>query len=207
MCVVYRDHPILFLCLCVLIVSRNYADSVSVFLCVLYWDHAILPVYVQIVCRNLCETQEASRLLCRRYADHCRRHIVEIMLTTTTKPTSCTKFRFDSIFFLLVFLVVVVFLHDCISCPGTNRIEETVISRLHIGHSFFVFVLKGEEPPVCIPCNHWTYSAYLVWFHRNKQRNDIFLLDLWGFYLITFLWIIIRNRAKFFEDYKFLITF
>lgn len=114
MCVVYRDHAVLFLCLCVLIVSRNYANSVSVFLCVLYWDHAILPVYVQIVCRNLWERQEASRLFCRRYADHCRRHIVEIMLTTTTKPTSCTKFRLDSIFcfflLLLLFFFMTVFL-------------------------------------------------------------------------------------------------
>lgn len=132
-------------------------------------------MYVQIVCRNLCETQEASRLLCRRYADHCRRHIVEIMLTTTTKPTSCTKFRFDSIFFLLVFLVVVVFLHDCISCPGTNRIEETVISRLHIGHSYVTqsFLLKGEEPPVSIPCDELltiehNETTLLFRFYWNK---------------------------------------
>ena len=33
--------------------------------------------------------------------------------------------------------------------------EETVIARLHIGHSFFThsFLLKGEEPPVCIGCD------------------------------------------------------
>ena len=41
-------------------------------------------------------------------------------------------------------------LNDCISCPRSNRREETLISRLHIGHSYVTqsFLLKGEEPPV-----------------------------------------------------------
>ena len=36
--------------------------------------------------------------------------------------------------------------------PRTNRKEETVIARLHIGHSFVThsFLLNGEEPPTCI---------------------------------------------------------
>ena len=36
-----------------------------------------------------------------------------------------------------------------------NRKEETVMARLYIGHSFIIhsFLLKGEEPPVCIRCD------------------------------------------------------
>ena len=46
-------------------------------------------------------------------------------------------------------------LKECIVCPRTNRKEETVMARLHIGHSFIThsFLLKGEEPPVCIGCD------------------------------------------------------
>ena len=46
-------------------------------------------------------------------------------------------------------------LKECIVCPQTNRKEETVIARLHIGHSFIThsFLLKGEELPVCIGCD------------------------------------------------------
>ena len=46
-------------------------------------------------------------------------------------------------------------LKECIVCPRTNRKEETVRARLHIGHSFIThsFSLKGEEPPVCIGCD------------------------------------------------------
>ena len=46
-------------------------------------------------------------------------------------------------------------LKECISCPRTNRKEETVMARLHIGHSFLThsFLLKGEEPPMCIGCD------------------------------------------------------
>jgi len=46
-------------------------------------------------------------------------------------------------------------LTECIICPRTNRKEETVMARLHIGHSFTThsFLLKGEEPPVCIGCD------------------------------------------------------
>ena len=45
-------------------------------------------------------------------------------------------------------------LKECI-CPRTNRKEETVMAHLHIGHSFLThsFLLKGEEPPVCIRCD------------------------------------------------------
>ena len=46
-------------------------------------------------------------------------------------------------------------LKGCITCPRTNRREETVTSRLYIGHSYITqsFVLKGEELPVCIACD------------------------------------------------------
>ena len=46
-------------------------------------------------------------------------------------------------------------LKECIVCPRTNRKEETVMARLHIGHSFITqsFLLKGEELPVCIGCD------------------------------------------------------
>ena len=46
-------------------------------------------------------------------------------------------------------------LKECIVCPWRNRKEETVMTRLHIGHSFIThsFLLKGEEPPVCIGCD------------------------------------------------------
>ena len=46
-------------------------------------------------------------------------------------------------------------LKQCVVCPRTNRKEETVMARLHIGHSFIThsFLLKGEEPPVCIGCD------------------------------------------------------
>ena len=46
-------------------------------------------------------------------------------------------------------------LKECIVCPRTNRKEETVMAWLHIGHSFIThsFLLKGEEPPMCIGCD------------------------------------------------------
>ena len=44
---------------------------------------------------------------------------------------------------------------DCPVCPLTSRREETVISRLHIGQLYIThsFLLKGEEPPMCIACD------------------------------------------------------
>ena len=46
-------------------------------------------------------------------------------------------------------------LKQCVVCPRKNRKEETVLTRLHIGHSFIThsFLLKGEEPPMCIRCD------------------------------------------------------
>ena len=33
--------------------------------------------------------------------------------------------------------------------------KDSVLNRLHIGHSYFThsFLLKKEEPPVCVACN------------------------------------------------------
>ena len=40
--------------------------------------------------------------------------------------------------------------------PGcsTNRKEETLLARLHIGHSYVThgFLLRGEPPPECFAC-------------------------------------------------------
>ena len=46
-------------------------------------------------------------------------------------------------------------LRECVICPQTNRKEGTVIAQLHFGHSFIThsFLLKGEEPPMCIGCD------------------------------------------------------
>ena len=46
-------------------------------------------------------------------------------------------------------------LKECIVCLRTNRKEETVMARLHIGHSFIThsFLLTSEEPPMCIGCD------------------------------------------------------
>ena len=48
---------------------------------------------------------------------------------------------------------------ECIVCPRTNRKEETVIAWLHIGHSFIThsFLLKGDEPAMCIRCDMINY--------------------------------------------------
>ena len=55
-------------------------------------------------------------------------------------------------------------LKECIVYPRRNRKEETVMPRLHIGHSFIThsFLLKGAEPPVCIRCDkHLTIEHIL----------------------------------------------
>ena len=59
-----------------------------------------------------------------------------------------------------IFLV----LKECIVCPRTDRKEETVMARLHIGHSFIThsFLLKGEEPPMSIGCNKHLTIEYIL---------------------------------------------
>ena len=50
-----------------------------------------------------------------------------------------------------------------------TRKENTVLNRLHIGHSYLThsFVLKKEEAPVCVACN-----TVLTVKHRLIERAD-----------------------------------
>ena len=52
---------------------------------------------------------------------------------------------------------------DCITCPWTNRREMTVISGLHIGHSYVTYFLlwKGEEPPMCVACDERLFMEHI----------------------------------------------
>ena len=49
--------------------------------------------------------------------------------------------------------------------PGET--EETVMARLHIGHSFIThsFLLKGEELPMCIGCNKHLTVEHIFGFY------------------------------------------
>ena len=46
----------------------------------------------------------------------------------------------------------------------TTRKEETVLSRLHTGHSYLtqIHLLKGEDPPFCIACNEVMTIKHLL---------------------------------------------
>ena len=46
-------------------------------------------------------------------------------------------------------------INELLTFCRTNRREETVVSSLHIDHSYMThsFLLKGEDPPFCIPRN------------------------------------------------------
>ena len=73
-------------------------------------------------------------------------------------------------------------LKECTVCPRTNGKEETVIARLRIGHSFIThsFLLKGEEPPVCIGCDQrlTIEQFYLIVQILLKQERAISQLSL-----------------------------
>ena len=47
---------------------------------------------------------------------------------------------------------------------GRNRREETILCRLHVGHTFLThfYLLNGEEPPVCIPCDQLCSIEHLL---------------------------------------------
>ena len=53
---------------------------------------------------------------------------------------------------------------DPIPSHGRCRREETVLCRQHIGHTFLThfYLLKGEEPPVCIPCDRLCSVEHLL---------------------------------------------
>ena len=54
-----------------------------------------------------------------------------------------------------IYILLILGISYIIYFPRKNRKEETVMARLHIGHSFLThsFLLKGEEPPMCIGCD------------------------------------------------------
>ena len=58
-------------------------------------------------------------------------------------------------------------LKECIVCPRTNRKEETVMARLHIGHSFITHSFLLKEPPMCNRAI--TVSSFL--FVRGQIKN------------------------------------
>ena len=45
-----------------------------------------------------------------------------------------------------------------------TRKEDTVLNRLHIGHSYLThsFILRKEEAPVCVACNVLTVKHILI---------------------------------------------
>ena len=51
--------------------------------------------------------------------------------------------------------IIVKLLDKLLSFCNTRK-EDTVLNRLHIGHSYFThsFILRKEEAPVCVACNH-----------------------------------------------------
>ena len=92
----------------------------------------------------------------------------------------------------------------CISCPRTNRREETVISRLHISHSYMTptTLLKGDEPSLCIPCDDLLTIEYILLFCSDliearerpfrslRMFEDVYLDCLFDcLKKITFLWL------------------
>ena len=54
--------------------------------------------------------------------------------------------------------------NDPIPTHGRCRREETILCRLDIGHTFktHFYLLKGEEPPVCIPCDQLCSIEHLL---------------------------------------------
>ena len=64
-------------------------------------------------------------------------------------------------------------LKDCPICPLTSRREETVISRLHIGQLYIThsFLLKGEEPPMCIACDERLTIESVSYTHLRAHET------------------------------------
>ena len=80
--------------------------------------------------------------------------------------------------------------------------EDTVLNRLHIGHSYFThsFLLKREEPRVCVACNtsitvkhiliecadlvglgkkyFWKRSLYSLFRNVNPEKKNDYLKDI-----------------------------
>ena len=64
------------------------------------------------------------------------------------------------------------------------RKENTVLNRLHIGHSYLThsFILRKEKAPVCVACNAViTVKHILCWFVGDQKdlfRGEIFACTL-----------------------------
>ena len=60
--------------------------------------------------------------------------------------------------------IVKPFLTDHLQSGTRNRREESVLCRLHIGHSLFThsFLFSNEDPPECIPCNEPLTMEHLL---------------------------------------------
>ena len=77
---------------------------------------------------------------------------------------------------------------DCIPRCRTNRKEETVLSRLHIGHSYFThsYLLKRTEQPYCYACDSVDTIEHILiscadFIHiREKYYDEKNLKDLFN---------------------------
>ena len=60
-------------------------------------------------------------------------------------------------------------LDNPIPSHGRYRLEQSVLCRLHVGHAFktHFYLLKVEEPPVCITCNEVLSALPIVWIYRS----------------------------------------
>ena len=82
---------------------------------------------------------------------------------------------------------------------GANRKEETVLTRLHVGHTFAThsFLLRGEDPPWCFGCDspftvrHILSECMDIYDKRVKYLKDFNLLKIFReinlIYLFKFL--------------------
>ena len=61
------------------------------------------------------------------------------------------------------------------SCCSSRR-EETVLSRLHSGHSYQTrsFELKGDKPLVCMPCDELLWSNFIALFRSDWRSSELF---------------------------------
>ena len=64
---------------------------------------------------------------------------------------------------------------DPIPFHGRCRSEETILCRLHVGHTFqtHFYLLKGEEPSVCVPFNEVLSVEHIftTCMDLHKYRN------------------------------------
>ena len=59
-----------------------------------------------------------------------------------------------------------------VKIAGVTRREETVLCQLHVCHTFLThfYLLKGEKPPVCIPCDDgsvYNIVLQIAWICRS----------------------------------------